>query len=97
VFENRVLKRISEPKRDEIKGEWRTLHNGELFNLYSSPNTIRQMNSRRMRKAGNVARMREYRKVYKVLVGRPEGKRPLERPKGRYMMELEWILGILQV
>jgi hypothetical protein len=68
VFENRVLRRIFGPKRDEVTGEWRKLHNEELHNLYSSPDIIRQVKSRRMRWAGYVARMGEERKVYKVLV-----------------------------
>jgi hypothetical protein len=79
VFENRVLRRIFGPKRDEVKGEWRKLHNEELHKLYSSPDIIRQVKSRRMRWAGHVTRMGEERKVYKVLVGKPEGKRPLGR------------------
>jgi hypothetical protein len=73
VFENRVLKRIFGPKRDEVTVKWRKLHNEELHNLYSSPDIIIQVKSRRMRWAGHV----EERKVYKVLVGKPEGKRPL--------------------
>jgi hypothetical protein len=84
VFENRVLRRIFEPKRDEVTGEWRKLHNEELHNLYSSPDIIRQVKSRRMRWAGHVARMGEERKVYKVLVVQPEGKRPLGRPRRRW-------------
>jgi hypothetical protein len=77
LFENRVPRRIFGPKRDEVTGEWRKLHNEELHNLYSSPDIIRQFKSRRMRWVGNVARMFEERIVYKVLVGKPEGKRPL--------------------
>jgi hypothetical protein len=77
VFENRVLRRIFGPKRDEVTGEWKKLHNEELHNVYSSPDIIRQVKSRRMRWAGHVARMGEERKVYKVLVRKPEGKRPL--------------------
>jgi hypothetical protein len=73
VFQNRVLRRIFGPKRDEVTGEWRKLHNEELHNLYSSPDIIRQVKSRRRRWAGHVARMGEERKVYKVLVGKPEG------------------------
>jgi hypothetical protein len=83
VFENRVLRRIFGPKRDEVTGEWRKLHNEELHNLYSSPDIIRQVKSRRMGSAEHVARMGEERKVYKVLVGKAEGKRPLERPRHR--------------
>jgi hypothetical protein len=83
VFENRVLRRIFGPKRDEVTGEWRKLHNEELHILYSFPN-IRQIKSRRMRWAGHVARMGEERKVYKVFVGKPEGKRPLGRPRRRW-------------
>jgi hypothetical protein len=83
VFENRVLRRIFEPKRDEVAGEWRKLHSEELHNLYSSPNIIRQVKSRGMRWAEHVACMGEERKVYKVLVGKPKGKRPLGRPRRR--------------
>jgi hypothetical protein len=79
-----VLKRIFLPKRDEVTGEWRKLHNGELYNLYSSPDIIRQIKSRRMRWAGHVASMGEGRKVCRVLVGKPEGKRPLGRPRRRW-------------
>jgi hypothetical protein len=84
VFENRVLRRISGPKRDEVMGEWRKLHNEELHNLYSSPDIIRQVKSRQMRWAGHVAHMGEERKVYKVLVGEPEGKTPLGIPRHRW-------------
>jgi hypothetical protein len=84
VFENRVLRRIFGPKRDEVTGEWRKLHNEELHNLYSSPYIIRQVKSMRKRWAGHVARIGEERKVYKVLVGEPEGKRPLGRPRRRW-------------
>jgi hypothetical protein len=78
-----VLRRIFGPKRDEVTGGWRKLHNEELHNLYSSPNIIRVIKSRRMRWAGNLARMREKRNPYKILVGKPEGKRLLGRPKRR--------------
>jgi hypothetical protein len=74
VFENRVLRRIFGPKRDEVTGEWRKLHNEEFHILYSSPNIIRQIKLRRMRLAGHVARMGEERNVCKVLMGKPEGK-----------------------
>jgi hypothetical protein len=84
VFENRVLRRIFGPKRDEVTGEWRKLHNGEVHNLYSSPDIIRQIKSRRMRGAGHVARVGEERKVYKGLVVRTEGKRQLERQRRRW-------------
>jgi hypothetical protein len=83
VFENRVLRRIFGPKRDEVTGELRKLHNEELHSLYSSPNIIRQIKSRGMRWAGHVARMGEERKVYKVLVGKPEEKGPLGRRRRR--------------
>jgi len=81
VFENRVLRRIYGPKRDEVTGEWRKLHNEELSDLYSSPNIVRVISSRRMRLAGYVARMSERRGEYRVLVAKPEGQRPLGRPK----------------
>jgi len=84
VFENRVLSRIFGPKRDEVTGEWRKLHNEELNDLYCSPNIIQVIKTRRMSWAGHVARMGERRDVYRVLVGKPEGKRPLGRPRGRW-------------
>jgi hypothetical protein len=84
VFENRILRRIFGPKRDEVMGEWRKLHSEELRNLYSSPDIIRQVKSRRMRWAGHVARMGEERKLYKASVGKPEGRRPLGRPRRRW-------------
>jgi len=80
VFENRALRRIFGPKRDEVTGDWRKLHNEELNNLYSSPNIVRVVKSRRIRWAGHVARMEDGRGVYRVLVGKPEGKRLLGRP-----------------
>jgi hypothetical protein len=89
AFENRVLRRIFGPKRDEGTGEWRKLHNGELHNLYSSPDIIKQIKSRRMRWAGHVARMGEGRNVYRVLMGKPEGRRPLERPRRRGEKEIK--------
>jgi hypothetical protein len=76
VFDNRVLRKIFGPKREE-DGSWRRLHNDELHSLYSSPNISKVIKSRRMRWMGHVARMREGGGVYKVLVGRPKGKRPL--------------------
>jgi hypothetical protein len=84
VFENRVLRRISGPKRDEVTGDWRKLHNEELQKLYSSPNIIRMMKSRRMRWAGHVARMGAKMNANRISVGKPEGKRPLERPRRRW-------------
>ena len=84
VFENRVLRRIFGPKRDGVTGEWRKLHNEELNDLYCSPNIVRVVKSRRMRWAGHVARMEEGRVVHRVLVGKPEGKRPLGRPRRRW-------------
>jgi hypothetical protein len=83
VFENGVLRRIFGPKREE-DGSWRKLHNDELHSLYSSPNIVRVIKSRRTRWAGHVARMGEGRGVYKVLVGRSEDKRPLGRPTRRW-------------
>jgi hypothetical protein len=83
VFENRVL-RVFGPKRNEVTGEWRKLHNEELNDLYSLPNIVRVLKSRRMRLAGHVTRMGEDRGVHRVLVGKPEGKRPLGRPRRRW-------------
>jgi hypothetical protein len=84
VFQNRVLRRIFGPKKDGLTGQWRKLHNDELNDLYSSPNIVQVIKSRRMRWAGHVARMEEGRGVHKVLVGKPEGKRPLGRPRRRW-------------
>jgi hypothetical protein len=84
VFENRVL-RIFGPKRYGVTGGWRKLHNEELHNLYSSPSIIRIIKSRRMRWAGRVVRMGEKRNVYRLLVGKPEGKRPLGGPRRRWI------------
>jgi hypothetical protein len=90
-----VLRRIFGPTRDEVTGEWRKLPNRELYNLYSSPDIIRQIKSRRMRWAGHVARMGEGRNLYRVLVAKPEGRRPLGRPRRRWedgiRMDLEEI------
>jgi hypothetical protein len=97
MFENRVLRRIFGPKRDEVTGESRRLHNEELNDLYSSPNIIRVIKSRRMRWAGHEARMGEGRGAYRILVGRPEGRRPLVRPRRRWednikmhLQEVRW-------
>jgi hypothetical protein len=84
VFENRVLRRIFGPKREEVTGEWRRLHNEDLNDLYSLPNIIRIIKSRRMRWAGHVARMGKGRGAYRILVERPEGRRPLGRPRRRW-------------
>jgi hypothetical protein len=94
VFEDRVLRRIFGPKRDEVTGEWRKLHSKEFHNLYSSPDIIRQVKSSQMRWTGHVACMGEERKVFKVLVGKPKGDRPLGRPRHRWT-GTEWILGRL--
>jgi len=83
VFENRVLRGIFESKRDEVTGECRKPYNEELDDLYSSPNIVRAIKSRRIRWAGHVANMGEKRVVYRVLVGKPEGKRPLGRRSRR--------------
>jgi hypothetical protein len=85
VFENRVLRRMFGPKRDEVTGEWRKLHNEELHNLYPSANVIRMIKLRRMRWAGHVARMGEKRNAYRILVGKPEGRRPLGRSRRRWV------------
>ena len=79
-----VLRKIFGPRRDEVTGEWRRLHNEELNDLYSSPNSVRVIKWRRMRWAGHVARMGEERGVYRVLVGKSEGRRPLGRPRRRW-------------
>ena len=84
VFENRALRRIFGTQREGVTGEWRKLHNEELNDLYSSPNILRLIKSRRMRWAGHVARMEEGRGVHKVLVGKPEGKRPMGRPRRKW-------------
>ena len=90
-FENRVLRSVFGPKRDEVTGEWRKIHNEELSDLYSLPNIVRMVKSRRMRWAGHVVRMGQGRGVYRVLVGKHEGKRPLERPRRRWEDNIKWI------
>jgi hypothetical protein len=85
VFENRVLRRILVPKRGGMTGGWRKLHKEELHNFYFSPRIIRIIKSRRMKWAGHVARMGQKRDVYRLLIGKPEGKRPLGRPKRRWI------------
>jgi hypothetical protein len=96
VFENRVLRKIFGPKRDEVTGKWRKLHNEELHDLYSWPNIIRIIKPRKMKWAGHVARI-EKRHAYRLLVGKPYGKRPLRRPRRRwldnirmYLVEVGW-------
>ena len=91
VFENRVLRRVFGPKRDEVTGEWRKLHNEELMYLYSLPNIVRVVKSRRMRWAGHVACMGEGRGVHKVLVGKPEGKSHCGDPDVDGRIILRWI------
>jgi hypothetical protein len=81
VFQNKVLRRIFGPRGDEVTGEWRKLHNEELHVMYCSTNIIPMIRSRRMRWAGNVARMGERRGAYRVLLGKPEGVRPLGIPR----------------
>jgi len=99
MFDNRVLRRVFEPKRDEVTGEWRKLRNEELSDPYSLPNIVRVVKSRRMRWAGHVAHMGEGRGVYRVLVGKPEGKRPLGRPRHRWedniKMNLQEVGGVV--
>jgi len=88
-----VLRRIFGPRRDEVTGEWRRVHNEELNDLYSSPNIVRVIKSRRMKWDGHVARMGEERGVYMVLVGKPEGKRPLGRPRRRWVDNIRMEVG----
>jgi hypothetical protein len=85
VFENRVLRRIFGPRRDEVTGGWRKLHNEELRDLYSLPSIIRIITSRSMRYTGHVARMGDKRNAYRLLVGKPEGERPLGRSRRRWV------------
>jgi hypothetical protein len=99
AFKNRVLRRIFRPQREKVTEVWRKLHEKKLNDLYSSPNIIRAIKSRRMRWAGHVACMEEKRDAYRVLVGKPEGKGPLERPRldGRIIARLiftKWDGGI---
>ena len=85
VFENTVLRRIFGPRRDEVTRERRGLHNEELNDFYSSPNILRVIKLRRMRWAGHVARMGEEKGVYRLLLGKPEGKKPMGRPRRRWV------------
>jgi hypothetical protein len=94
VFENRVLRRVFGPKRDEVTGEWIKLRNEELHDLYSSPSIITIFKSRRrMRWAGHVARMWEKGNAYRLLVANPEGKKPLGRPRRKWVDNIEMDLG----
>jgi hypothetical protein len=93
VIEDRVLRRIFGPKRDEVTGGWRKLHNEELHDLYSSPSIIRIIKVRRIRWVGYVARMGEVRGAYNILVGKPEGRRPLERHWRRWEDNIKMDLG----
>jgi hypothetical protein len=97
LLENKVLRWMFRPKRDRVKGGWRKLHNEELRDLYSSSSIIRIIKLRRMRWAGHIARMREKTNTYRLLVGKLEGKRPLERPRRRWvdnikmdLLEIGW-------
>jgi PAS domain-containing protein len=97
IFANEGLRRVFGPKRDEVMGEWRTLHNEELRDLYSLPSIIRIIKSKRRRSAGHVARMGEKKNAYRLLVGKPDGRRPLGRPRRRWLdnirmelVEVEW-------
>jgi hypothetical protein len=92
-FENRVLRRIFGQKRDEVTREWKKLHNEELRNLYSSSSIIRIIKSRRMRWVGHVARMGKKRNAYRLLVGKPEGKRPQGRPRRRWVGNIRMDVG----
>jgi hypothetical protein len=89
-----VRRRIFGPKREEVAGGWRTLHNEELHNLYASPNIIGVMKSRRMRWAGRIAHMRKMINAYKILVRKPERKRPLRRPRSRWEDNIRMDLGV---
>jgi hypothetical protein len=88
-----VLRKIFGPKRDEVMGEWRKLYNEELPDLYSSPSMIEIIKSQRMRWVGHVARMEVKRNAYRLLVGKPEGKRPLGRPRRRWVDNIRMDLG----
>jgi hypothetical protein len=96
VFETRVMRRVFGPKRDEVTGEWRDLHNWKLNDLYSLSNIVRVVKSRRLRWAGHVARMGEDSGVHRVLVGKPERNRPLGRPRRRWEEILRWIFRKLE-
>ena len=91
MFEKRMLRRIFGPKRDEVTGEWRRIHNEELYAVYSSRHIIRVIESGRLRWTGHVARIGERRGTYRVLVWKPEGMTRLRRPRRRWKIILKWI------
>jgi hypothetical protein len=93
MFENRVLRRMFGPKRDEVAGGWRRLHNGELHDLHSLPSIVRMIKSKRMRWVGHVTRMGGKRNACRLLVGKPEGKRLLGRPRHRWVDNIRMYLG----
>jgi hypothetical protein len=95
VFENRLLRRIFGPNRDEVTGEWRQMHNEELHDLYSSPSIIKIIKARRMRWAGNITRMRKKSNAYRLLEGKPEGRRPLGRPRRMWLDNIR--MGLVEV
>jgi hypothetical protein len=97
VFENRVLRTIFGPKSDEVTGWWRKLHDEELCNSYSSPNIIKMINWGRMRWTRHVAQMGKKRNVYRLLVGKPERKRLLERPRLRWVDNIKMNLGVIKL
>ena len=92
VFENRVVRRVFGPKRNEVTGEWRKIHIEKLNDLYSLPSIVRVVKSRRIKWAGHVARMGEGKGVHRVLVGKREGKRPLGRPRHRWEDNIKMVL-----
>jgi hypothetical protein len=95
MFENRVLRTIFGLKRDEVKESWTKLHNEELYNLYSLPSIIKMIKSRRMTWAGHVARMGAKRNAYRILVGKPERKRPLGRLRHKWVNNIKMDLGVV--
>jgi hypothetical protein len=96
VFENRVLRRIFGPRRDEVTRTWKKLHNEELRELYPSPSIIRMITSRSMRWAGHVTRIGKKRNAYSLLVGKPDGKKPLGRPRRRWVDNIRMDLGEIE-
>jgi len=96
VFENRILRRIFGPKRDE-NGEWRRLNNEEFHSLYRSPNVVRVIKSRRLRWAGHIARMEDGSSSFKILTGKPTGKRPLGRPRSRWKHNIRLDLEVINI